>query len=121
MIGLLESVFNTLPTSATTELEDTDTSVDDIYYVLSNERRRQILRCMADKGSGVVSVGTLADHLAACGHDRQSARVSIHQCHLPKMDSMSVVQHNRESQLVRRGGAFGVVVRAQEAVKQTLR
>ena len=116
MIGILESVCNTLHTPGNAELQNTDISVDNVYSVLSNERRREILHAMADTESGVVSVGALADHLAECGHDRQSARVSIHQCHLPKMDSMSVVQYDREAKLVRRGEAFDAVVAVQDAV-----
>ena len=79
----------------------------EIYDVLRNDRRRLALHCL--RGSeGSLSVGELSEQVA--GHEtgerppprqkRQSAYVSLHQTHLPKLDELGIVSYDGENKVV---------------------
>jgi len=79
-------------------------SLDHIFEILKNERRRTVLHYLADN-EGPVSLGQLAEHVAAVENDTTVARVTskerkcvyvgLYQCHLPKMDDMDIVSFNQ--------------------------
>jgi len=79
-------------------------SLDHIFEILKNERRRTVLHYLADQ-EGTVSLGELAEHVAAVENDTTVARVTskerkcvyvgLYQCHLPKMDDMDIVSFNQ--------------------------
>jgi hypothetical protein len=80
----------------------------DIHDVLRNERRRLVLERLRE-GGGPQTVSDLAEHIAAVESGesppprnvRQSVYVSLHQTHLPKLDSLDIVSYDDEDNDVR--------------------
>jgi len=80
-------------------------SLNHVFEILKNERRRTVLHYLADTDEEIVSLGTLAEHVAAVENDTTVARVTskerkcvyvgLYQCHLPKMDDMDIVEFNQ--------------------------
>ena len=92
-------------TPPTTDTETAQTSADPlsldlVFEVLKNERRRRVLQFLRDS-SGTVSLSDVAEHIAAIENDkpekalssqeRKRVYVGLYQCHLPKMDDTDVV------------------------------
>jgi hypothetical protein len=83
---------------------ETDLSLDVMFEVLKNERRRFVLKHF-DEHDGPVALGDLAEHVAAKENDkprreltsgeRKRVYVGLYQCHLPKMDDANIVDFNR--------------------------
>lgn len=79
-----------------------------IHEILRNDRRRLALEALRDS-DGVASVSDLAEVVAAreSGADppprnvRQSVYVSLHQTHLPKLDSLDIVSYDSDGRDVR--------------------
>ncbi len=81
-----------------------DLPLDQVFETLKNERRRTVLRYL-DAHDGTVSLGDLAEKVAAIENDkpvnqvtsreRKCAYVGLYQCHLPKMDDMDIVEYNQ--------------------------
>ncbi|WP_255149590.1 DUF7344 domain-containing protein [Halorarius halobius] len=86
--------------------------LDQVFDVLKNERRRLVLRYLK-RNDQPVSTSDLAEHVAAhetgksieqiSSDERKRAYVGLYQCHLPKMDSMDVVEFNKSRGIVRLG------------------
>ena len=84
-------------------------SLDVIFEVLKNQRRRLVLKYLKSKDE-TVSLGELAEHVAAqengksvetiSSDERKRVYVGLYQCHLPKMDDMGIVEFNRNRGLV---------------------
>jgi len=84
-------------------------SLDVVFEVLKNQRRRHVLRYLREE-EGVVSLGDLAEYIAAKENDKTVAELSskerkrvyvgLYQCHLPKMDDMGIVSYNQNRGLV---------------------
>jgi hypothetical protein len=80
---------------------------NEVYDILRNERRRNVLRLLTDRGDGT-TIGDLADRIAEQesgespppGDTRQSVYVSLHQTHLPKLANLGVVDYDREERTV---------------------
>lgn len=78
--------------------------LDQVFEILKNERRRTVLHYLKDH-EGPVSLGELAEHVAAVENDttvaqitsneRKCVYVGLYQCHLPKMDNMGIVEFNQ--------------------------
>lgn len=95
--------------SAVTETE-AETSVDPslgpdrIFEVLKNQRRRRTLQYLTEYDSPV-TIGALAEHIAALENDtteaaltsreRKRVYVGLYQCHLPKMDDTGAIEFNK--------------------------
>lgn len=87
---------------------DIDLDEGTIHDVLRNDRRRLALEALRESG-GTASVSELAEAIAAreTGTDpaptnkRQSVYVSLHQTHLPKLDSLEIVEYNSDARDVR--------------------
>jgi hypothetical protein len=87
------------------EPEPEDLSLDVVFEVLKNQRRRYVLRHLKEREE-IVSLGALAEHVAAQENDksvdtitsdeRKRVYVGLYQCHLPKMDDMGIVEFNRD-------------------------
>jgi len=92
------SVLKTLRTRRYDEPVDTD----DIYYVLSNRRRRMVLQYLSEHNSSEpISRRTLVDHLAEQGGiQRDTANVSLYQQHLPTLADHGMVDYNSDRGLV---------------------
>jgi len=83
---------------------DTQLPLDHVFEILKNERRRTVLHYLKDHG-GTVSLGELAEHVAAVengttvaqvtSNERKCVYVGLYQCHLPKMDDMDIVDFNQ--------------------------
>ena len=79
-------------------------SPDLAFDLLKNERRRRVLHYLADD-DGQVTLGDLAEHIAALENDttvqaltsteRKRVYVGLYQVHLPKMDDAGVVTFDR--------------------------
>jgi hypothetical protein len=91
-------------TAADVEAESTtetvDLSLDTIFEILKNQRRRYVLRYLRES-AGTVQLNELADQVAAWENDkdiglvtsneRKRVYVGLYQCHLTKMDDAGVV------------------------------
>ena len=97
-----QSTDTTPPTTAA-EADETASdplSLDLVFEVLKNERRRRVLKYLSGQ-DGTVSLSDLAEHIAAIENDkpetalssqeRKRVYVGLYQCHLPKMDDTDVI------------------------------
>lgn len=99
-------------------------SLDELAYVLRNNRRREIIRILANIDQETVSKGELAEALASAeGKDdpssdqRKTYYVSLHQQHLPHLDEFGIIElRNRGNEMVR-GRNFEGVVGALESLE----
>ncbi len=79
----------------------------EIHDVLSNERRQMVIDKLRESG-GTVSARELSEHIAECEtgesppprNIRQSAYVSLHQTHLPKLDDLEIVEYDESDKTV---------------------
>ena len=101
-------------------------TLDETFDVLRNVRRRYVLREIAEH-DGPVPFGELVDLVAARENDtepgavdsgtRKAVYTSLYQSHLPKLDDMGVVVHDRQSGPVRAGPHLDEVLECLEAVR----
>ncbi|MDT3435755.1 hypothetical protein [Haloarcula sp. 1CSR25-25] len=90
---------------ASQEQDDSGASLDVIFEILKNSRRREVLHYLRERDEQV-SLGELAEHVAAIENDtttdaltsseRKRVYVGLYQCHLPKMDDIGVVDFNQD-------------------------
>mgnify|MGYP002761230300 CR=1 FL=1 len=79
----------------------------DIHDILRNDRRRNVIKCLQDRGREV-SLRDLAEHIAEIETNvsppprnvRQSVYVSLHQTHLPKLDELAIVDYDPDGKVV---------------------
>jgi len=81
-----------------------DLSLDLVFEILKNSRRREVLRYLKEHRERV-TLSELAEHVAAIENDttvqalssqqRKRVYVGLYQCHLPKLDDMDVVEFNQ--------------------------
>ena len=91
---------------------DTDLSLDVVFEILKNERRRSVLEYLQTDADRVM-LGELAEFIAARENDttvesltaqqRKRVYVGLYQCHLPKMDDADVVAFDRNRGVVELG------------------
>jgi len=89
----------------TAPAEPEELSLDLIFEVLKNRRRRDVIRYLEEQ-SERTSLSDLAEHVAALENDtttqaltssqRKRVYVGLYQCHLPKMDDMDIVNFNQD-------------------------
>lgn len=89
------------------------------YSLLQNERRRHIIRYLAEHDDDEVAVADIADHLASLGDDRTNCYISAIQQHCPRM-TPSIVEFDEQSKSVRIRPELYVVADVMEAVEETL-
>jgi DNA-binding transcriptional ArsR family regulator len=85
-------------------------SDDDVFKVLSNRRRREVVEYL-HAGDGTASVGDLAEHIAMkenetslqqlSSYERKRVYVSLYQNHLPVMDDANIVDYAENRKTVR--------------------
>lgn len=78
--------------------------MDDIFHVLQNERRRNVLRYLEDVDE-VIEMRDMAEQIAAWENDttvqqlhsdqRQRVYIALYQSHLPKMDGLGLINYNK--------------------------
>lgn len=83
-------------------------SLDVAFDIVKNERRRLVLKYLAER-EDPVALGELAEHIAAIENDkevrainsseRKRVYVGLYQCHLPKMEAADVVESERNSNI----------------------
>jgi len=86
-----------------------DLPLDVTFEILKNSRRRTVLEYLRE-AEGTVTIGELAEHIAAIENDttvhqlnaqqRKRVYIGLYQCHLPKMDDANVVEFNQSRGLV---------------------
>lgn len=80
----------------------TTLSKDDLFDLLSDHRRRSVLRCLdAHEGSKPVRIGTLVDRISAEGSSTGPAddaheriRIQLHHNHLPKLEDHGIIEYD---------------------------
>lgn len=82
----------------------TEFDKDAIFSLLKNHRRRIVLHYLAAH-QGEVTIGTIAEYIAAIENDttvrqlnsqqRKRVYVALYQCHLPMLDDYGVIDFNR--------------------------
>jgi hypothetical protein len=87
-------------------------SLDLIFEVLKNRRRREVIRYLRENETQV-TLSDLAEHIAALENDtdvasitssqRKRVYVGLYQCHLPKMADMGIVHFNQNRGIVELG------------------
>lgn len=91
--------------------------------VLSNKRRCDVIQYLSDAEE--VELGELAEYVAKLENggditssERKTVYVALHQNHLPKMDSLEVVDYDKHRKVIRRGvkydGTLELLNRIQE-------
>jgi len=88
----------------TSEAESESLSLDIIFEILRNRRRQLVLEFLREEGE-TVTIGELAEHIAAIENDttvrqlnaqqRKRVYIGLYQCHLPKMDDVDVIEFNQ--------------------------
>lgn len=81
-----------------------DAPLDDVFDVLADQRRRNLLRHLLECDPPV-SVTEIAEALQSHGHvgsveERRKLRISIHHVHLPKLDERGVLDYDAETNRV---------------------
>ncbi|RAW45642.1 hypothetical protein DQW50_07780 [Halorubrum sp. 48-1-W] len=76
----------------------------EIFDLLKNSRRRKIIEYLREHG-GSAKLDELAEHIAADENDitvqqlssdqRKRVYIGLYQCHLPKMDTLGVVEYDK--------------------------
>ncbi|MFB6080208.1 MAG: hypothetical protein ABEJ81_04345 [Haloferacaceae archaeon] len=88
--------------------------VDTLYRLLANQRRRRIVRLLAER-SGSMTFGELVDGLRAAGQtDRDRIALDLHHTHLPMLAEADVVESERDGDRV----ALTARGRTTEAVRR---
>lgn len=85
---------------------ETALEVDDVFYLLGNDRRRATVSILAEEDRPV-DISSLANTLAAADEGSyKSVYVSLQQSHLPQLDEYDVVRYDRVDRTVAPGPAF---------------
>jgi hypothetical protein len=95
---------------ASDRAESVDLSTDEVFHLLKNSRRREVVAYFIEH-DGPVDIGTLADWIAARETDassedvpnvaRQRVYVALYQSHLPKLDDHDVVEYGDDGTVAR--------------------
>lgn len=90
--------------------------IDQIFEVLKNERRRAVLELLVEVEDPPLSLGEVSVQVAALENDkpaslvtwdeRKRVYVGLLQIHLPKMDSMDIVDFDKSPGTIEPGAAF---------------
>ncbi|MWG33548.1 DUF7344 domain-containing protein [Halomarina oriensis] len=90
--------------TATTPTDYESVDRDDAYHLLSNARRRAVMRYLLDVEE-TTELGTLAEHVAAIENDcdpdalssddRKRVYISLYQGHMPKLDQHGLVDYDQ--------------------------
>lgn len=102
---------DTEPSPDRSEKPPEQLSLDEVFELLKNSRRRHTLRHLRENDR--IELGELAEHVAAIENDtspqgvtsdqRKRAYVGLYQCHLPKMDEMGAIDFDRDRGVIERG------------------
>jgi len=94
-------------------MADATPSLDLVFELLSNSRRRYALYHLTDQSDGVATLETLAENVVAFEQrtgtingehtaDRQaSVRLALTHTHLPKLEDAGILEYDRRSEMIR--------------------
>ncbi|WP_248516617.1 DUF7344 domain-containing protein [Salinarchaeum laminariae] len=98
---------------ATESTEPAQLSLDVVYDILKNTRRRRVLHFLHEEDGDGTTLGDLAERIAAVENDKPRAQldaqerkrvyVGLYQCHLPRMDDAGVVDFDGDRGTVELG------------------
>ena len=84
--------------------ESPELSLDVTFEILRNRRRQLVLEFLRERDE-MVTIGELAEHIAAIENDttvrqlnaqqRKRVYIGLYQCHLPKMADVGVIEFNK--------------------------
>ena len=93
--------------------------LDQVFGLLRNRRRRDVLRYLSGTDEQV-RIGKLAETIAArecdkpvrqiTSQERKRVYIGLYQGHLPKMDDCGVVEYNQQRGIIDRGPNYDVLV-----------
>ena len=99
-----QRLTETPPETATGSTEPTEIERDDAFHLLSNARRRAVLRYLLERDEEA-ELGTLAEHVAALENDcetdelssddRKRVYISLYQGHMPKLAQHDLVDYDQ--------------------------
>ncbi len=108
----MSSIDTPLPeeiTSVTDRGDRRSLPKDVIFELLKNRRRREVLKYLLDT-EGTVTLGELAEQIAAWENDttvnalssdqRKRVYVALYQTHLPKMDDAGIIEYDQDRGLI---------------------
>ncbi|ARS91804.1 DUF7344 domain-containing protein [Natrarchaeobaculum aegyptiacum] len=109
----MSSIDTSLPDELTSSVSDSDEddglSKDVIFELLKNRRRREVLSYLLEADE-TVTLGELAEQIAAWENDtdvnalssdqRKRVYVALYQTHLPKMDDAGIVEYDQDRGLI---------------------
>ncbi|OYR54063.1 hypothetical protein DJ73_06035 [Halorubrum sp. Ea1] len=88
----------------------TEVSEDELFDVLSNQRRRFAVHLLKREEEDRIAIGDMAEQIAAwengietteiTGNERKRVYTALQQSHLPKMDEAGVVEFNKDRGVV---------------------
>jgi hypothetical protein len=100
------------PDAVVDQQEPAPLPLDQIFEILKNRRRRDVLKYLKETEQRV-SLGEMAEHVAALENDttvkqisssqRKRVYVGLYQCHLPKMDDLDIVDFNKNRGIIELG------------------
>lgn len=101
----------TVPTAVRNEHSHANSlTEEEIFEVLSNQRRRYVLHYLEHRESDVATLSDLAEQVAAWEYDkpvagltsaeRKRVKNALHQFHLPKMDDCGFLEYDRSRGMV---------------------
>jgi DNA-binding transcriptional ArsR family regulator len=103
---------------------DTALSLDELFDILRNARRRHVVELLDEYG-GEAEFRELTDAVArretgapVSYEERKRVYVSLRQSHLPRLADAGVVEYDRDRGTVRATPRFDTVVRPLEAVTE---
>ncbi len=89
-------------------------SLDLVFDILSNRRRRYALYCLYDRPDGVATIADITDHIVtletresglptgmSSNEYRRNVRVELQHVHLPKLETAGVVETDQRSETLR--------------------
>jgi DNA-binding transcriptional ArsR family regulator len=101
------------------EDESTEISKDELFHILQNERRRQVLRYVVNR-EGPFEMRSIAEQVAAWEHDttvreltsdeRQRVYIALYQSHLSKLDEAGLIEYQQNRGIVEVTDAIDVVI-----------
>jgi DNA-binding transcriptional ArsR family regulator len=87
--------------------ETVELSRDDLFSMLRNERRREVIHYLRDHDGGPVDLRDLSEYIAALENDcsaeavtyeqRKRVQTALYQMHLPKLAEQGIVAYDRRA------------------------
>ncbi|WP_121822014.1 DUF7344 domain-containing protein [Halostella salina] len=102
-------------------------TLDTVFSLLSNRRRRYAIYCLLDTETETIEYGALAEQVAAWEENGdpteaqlESVRADLYHSHLPRLDAENVADFDPRSGVVRFRGQPTVEEYAEHAAHQEL-